>query len=193
MVISLLFRQIGTVAGLKNIPLNWNSTVTANNQMFGHFNKPNTQSDEAPLLTVNQGIWCYSTRPNTPRRNIRLYGNRHDGSLLEEGVFVYIKSVQIKDIPSTCLLGSKNTVMEKSGLIKEGETITYGPAGAAFDENWTARITKGHPYYPYDEKTNSSSSEAHSEIAQALFFYENMQGEGTRQSAEQRPGIHRKG
>lgn len=83
----------------------------------------------------------------------------YDGSLLEEGVFVYIKSVKIKDIPSTCLLGSKNTVMEKSGLIKEGETITYGPAGAAFDENWTARITKGHPYYPYDEKTNSSSSE----------------------------------
>lgn len=71
--------------------------------------------------------------------------------LLEEGVFVYIKSVQIKDIPSTCLLGSKNTVMEKSGLIKEGETITYGPAGAAFDENWDGTVSrKGTQYYPYD-------------------------------------------
>ena len=167
--------KIGTVAGLKNIPLNWNSTVTANNQMFGHFNKPNTQSDEAPLLTVNQKEMALHAWIRRAASKVTV---AYDGSLLEEGVFVYIKSVQIKDIPSTCLLGSKNTVMEKSGLIKEGETITYGPAGAAFDENWTARITKGHPYYPYDEKTNSSSSEAHSEIAQALFFYENMQGEG---------------
>ena len=110
--------KIGTVAGLKNIPLNWNSTVTANNQMFGHFNKPNTQSDEAPLLTVNQKEMALHAWIRRAASKVTV---AYDGSLLEEGVFVYIKSVQIKDIPSTCLLGSKNTVMEKSGLIKEGK------------------------------------------------------------------------
>ena len=102
----------------------------------------------------------------------------YDGSLLEEGVFVYIKSVRIKDIPKSCLLGNKNTVTDKDSLITDGEAISYGTEGEAFDENWPACITKGRPYYPYDENTDSLSVYAHSQTAQALFFYENMQGRG---------------
>lgn len=45
----------------------------------------------------------------------------YDGSLLEEGVFVYIKSVQIKDIPSTCLLEAKIRLWKRVDSSRRGK------------------------------------------------------------------------
>ncbi len=96
---------------------------------------------------------------------------------MEEGIFIYLKSVQIRDIPKSCLLGADNTPDDLAQLIADGETITY-VEGTNYDETWPARITKGRPYYPYDEAKGTMSADAHAEATQALFFYENMQGEG---------------
>lgn len=168
--------SIKTVAGLKNISFGWNSAnIGANGQMFGHFGSSDAKSDEAPLLTINQKSMSLHAWIRRAASKVTV---AYDGSLLEEGVFVYIKSVRIKDIPKSCLLGNKNTVTDKDSLITDGEAISYGTEGEAFDENWPACITKGRPYYPYDENTDSLSVYAHSQTAQALFFYENMQGEG---------------
>lgn len=164
---------IKTVTGLKNISFDWLKEVGENNQMFGHFTLANEIRDEAPLLTIGKKslqlhAWI--------RRAASKVTVAYDGSALEEGVFIYLKSIQIKDIPKSCLLGNKNVPAGWEQLIREGETITYAE-GSAYDETWPARITKGRPYYPHDEKYDLKA-DVHSDRADALFFYENMQGEG---------------
>ena len=171
--------QIRTVDGLKNIRLTWQTDVAKDNQMLGYFTPADEVLKQAPLLRIN-----------TPQTALHAWLRRaaskvtivYDGSGLEENVFIYLKSVRILDIPKTCLLGDKNTPTEKAQLT-EGETITYG-TGSDFDESWPARVTKGRPVYPHPEGVYEPSKEgeyraaAHSETAEALFFYENMQGTG---------------
>lgn len=167
--------ELRTVEGLKNISFDWRQDeVAANNQMFGHFTERGKTSDEAPLLTIARKetslhAWL--------RRATSKVTVAFDGSRLEEGIFIYLKSVQIRDIPKSCLLGADNTPDDLAQLIADGETITY-VEGTNYDETWPARITKGRPYYPYDEAKGTMSADAHAEATQALFFYENMQGEG---------------
>lgn len=196
---------IKTKEGLKSISLEWKaSEIAANNQMFGFFGDASTDSD-APLLTINQRAiplhaWI--------RRAASKVTIAYDGSMLHENVYIYLKSVTIKDIPNQCYLGKKSAVNkdpdnpEKNfgDLIKEGESITY-VEGTSYDEHWPARITKGRPYYYYYydsvdqqnkgvsvlsteysddnlDKKNEHIQKAHGEKNEALFFYENMQGEG---------------
>lgn len=174
--------EIRTVEGLKSILLTWNEgDIAANDQMLGFFTAAGKVEKQAPLLRLN-------TKTAALHAWIRRAASKvtvaYDGSALEEGVFIYLKSVAIKDIPSTCKLGDKNTPDEKRQLIAQGEQIVYG-TGTDYGENWHARITKGHPVYPYpagEEYDPTREAEykaaAHSEKAEALFFYENMQGEG---------------
>lgn len=167
--------RIKTVSGLKSLPLRWNSDdISANGQMLGHFCDDKTIEDTAPLLTIDKKN---TTFHSWIRRAASKVTVAYDGSKLEEGVFIYLKSVQIKDIPLNCPLGDSNEPGENNQLIADGETITYG-TGTNYDEFWPARITKGRAYYPYDKDTYGLSADAHTEKAEALYFYENMQGEG---------------
>lgn len=167
--------RIKTVSGLKSLPLRWNSDdISANGQMLGHFCDDKTIEDTAPLLTIDKKN---TTFHSWIRRAASKVTVAYDGSKLEEGVFIYLKSVQIKDIPLNCPLGDSNEPGENDRLIPDGETITYG-TGTNYDEFWPARITKGRAYYPYDKDTYGLSADAHTEKAEALYFYENMQGEG---------------
>ena len=79
----------------------------------------------------------------------------YDASGLKEGVFIYLKSVQIKDIPVNCYLGKTNTPSEneQSSLIKDGEIIKYytGTTPPAFDESYPVRLATGRAYYPCEE------------------------------------------
>ncbi len=174
---------IKTVDGLKAISLSWNADdIAANNQMFGHFDVKSaeakadgTNPGTAPLLVINRKSMALHADIRRAASKVTV---AYDGSRLAEGVFVYINSVQIKDIPSTCLLGDTNTVKDKAGLIADGEKIAY-PATDTPSDSCEVIIAKGRPYYPYEEgNPEKISSNAHSESAEALFFYENMQGEG---------------
>lgn len=194
-----------TKEGLKSISLTWNlENIAANNQMFGFFSDASTDID-APLLTISQRA--------TPlhawiRRAASKVTIAYDGSMLHENVYIYLKSVTIKDIPDLCYLGKKSAVKKDPNnpeknygdLIKDGESITY-VKGTSYDEHWPARITKGRPYYYYyydpadqqnkgvsvlsteysddnADKKNEHIQKAHGEKNEALFFYENMQGAG---------------
>lgn len=174
---------IKTVDGLKAISLSWNADdIAANNQMFGHFDVKSaeakadgTKPGAASLLVINRKSMALHADIRRAASKVTV---AYDGSRLAEGVFVYINSVQIKDIPSTCLLGDTNTVKDKARLIADGEKIAY-PATDTPSDSWEVIIAKGRPYYPYEEgNPEKISSNAHSESAEALFFYENMQGEG---------------
>lgn len=173
---------IQTVDGLKNIPLTWDSEDVANNgQMIGFFTKSSASvlsaADESLIVnekSVKLHAWL--------RRAASKVTVAFDGSNLKEGVFIYIQSVQIKDIPSQCYLGKDNNVgregytldMPGSGPdMSDGETITYHEGehdlqNFEYGEGCAShRITVGSPYLG-----------SHEETAPALYFYENMQGTG---------------
>lgn len=168
--------QIKTVNGLKNITFNWNTDdVSANSQMFGHFVCPECGDGKTgPLLTVNRKNMSLRAEVRRAASKVTV---AYDGSLLAEGVFVYIQSVQIKDIPSSCSLGTENKVSDKQGLIENGDTIAYFAPDEDY-ENWEVRIAAGHKFYPNDGDPEKLSENAHSDSQKALFFYENMQGKG---------------
>lgn len=192
-----LATAIRTVGGLKSISLQWNKDkVEANNQMFGFFGDASTDSD-APLLTINKGTTSLHA---WIRRAVSKVTIAYDGSDLNENVFIYLKSVTIKDIPTECYLGKSSTINKDSvddiddygGLIENGESITYVSGKMVYDEHWPARITRGKPYYyvnqenegvsvsraEYEKNKSQYAKLAHGEVNNALYFYENMQGEG---------------
>lgn len=171
--------DILTVDGLKDIPLTWDSeNVAKNGQMIGFFTKSSASAlsaDDEPLIINSKNVKLHAWL----RRAASKVTVAFDGSNLKEGVFIYIQSVQIKDIPSQCYLGKDNNVgreeytldMPGSGPdMSDGETITYHEGDKAEDFEYGEgcadhRVTVGSPHFG-----------SHDETAPALYFYENMQG-----------------
>lgn len=174
-------KAIQTVDGLKNIPLTWDSEDVANNgQMIGFFTKSSASvlsaADESLIVnekSVKLHAWL--------RRAASKVTVAFDGSNLKEGVFIYLQSVQIKDIPSQCYLGKDNNVGKEGYILAvpengpdmiDGEIITYHEGDIAEDFEYGEgcadhRVTVGSPHFG-----------SHDETAPALYFYENMQGAG---------------
>lgn len=189
--------QIGTVDKLKSINLTWKTdwtvqvegsetdkTITkanANHQMFGWFTPENKNSGDTSPVTINKkGMKLHAWI----RRAASKVTIAYDANGLEEGVFIYLKSVQIKDIPANCYLGKENKPGDtEQGALLQGEVIKYytGDNVPAFDEKYPVRLAKGQPLYPLVTKTEGDVTTEvlnHDENADALFFYENMQGAG---------------
>lgn len=152
---------IKTADGLKSISLQWDKDEVANNnQMFGYFTVTGSvQNDEVAVInraSVKLHAWI--------RRAASKVTIAYDGSNLHENVFIYLKSVTIKDIPTECYLGKKSTINTDSNddiedygdLMADGESITYAE-GTNYDEHWPARITKGQSYYYYIDNAQKES------------------------------------
>ena len=172
---------IQTVDGLKNIPLTWDSEdVAKNGQMIGFFTKssaPVLSADDESLIVNEKSVKLHAWL----RRAASKVTVAFDGSNLKEGVFIYIQSVQIKDIPSQCYLGKENNVGKEGYTLAvpengpdmiDGEIITYHEGDKAEDFEYGEgcadhRVTVGSPHFG-----------SHDETAPALYFYENMQGAG---------------
>lgn len=161
---------IKTINGLKAISLTWNADdVAANCQMFGYFTGSGSETESEPTVTINRDdislhAWI--------RRAASKVTVAYDGSELKDNIYIYIHSAQIKDIPTQCYLANENTVGAddytlSNTLIADGETIDYTKGSKENAAGIT--ITKGNPKGGSD----------HSETADALFFYENMQGTDT--------------
>lgn len=198
---------IQTIDGLKSISLQWQSDIAVNNQMFGHFFSDEMKQEDQ-LLTINkktEKLYAWI------RRAASKVTIAYDGSDLHENVYIYLKSVTIKDIPTECYLGQKSTINldenseNKYGGLTDGEHIEYVGETTSYDENYPARITKGKPFYYYiDEKTTPNGVSvwkadyekdqagyaklAHEEKNEALFFYENMQGIGEKDKRQDKDG-----
>ena len=173
--------DILTVDGLKNIPLTWDSeNVAKNGQMIGFFTKssaPALSADDESLIINSKNVKLHAWL----RRAASKVTVAFDGSNLKEGVFIYIQSVQIKDIPSQCYLGKDNNVGKERHILAvpengpdmiNGEIITYHEGDIAEDFEYGEgcadhRVTVGSPHFG-----------SHDETAPALYFYENMQGAG---------------
>lgn len=195
--------DIKTVDGLKSLPLTWVSsnkpegdmtetteTVRKNSQMLGYFtSEKSVQPEDQPVIVnstnANLHAWL--------RRAASKVTIQYDGTGLKEGVFVYLQTATIKDIPYQCYLGKDNNVGDKDensegknaytlqvfpeGTDKmiDGDVIYYHTAEKSDDFEYGTecadhRITTGHPRLEYDPHDENA--------ANALYFYENMQGEG---------------
>ena len=102
--------DIQTVDGLKSVRLVWNNDtakVADNGEMLGYFtaNTANQPEDD-PLVINSKNMNLHAWL----RRAASKITIAYDGTALKEGVFVYLKSVQIKDIPAECYLGKANNV-----------------------------------------------------------------------------------
>ncbi|MCI9606630.1 MAG: hypothetical protein HFJ94_00475 [Muribaculaceae bacterium] len=164
---------------LKAISFTWQTDVAKDNQMFGWFSNKLASS-----IAADQNFDAEVVTINRPSVNLSAWLVRlaskvtvaFDASGLYDNVFVYLKSVQIKDIPKTCYLGQPNTPTE-SEVNPNGEIYYYydrekypgGPSVNDFNINsYDASLTNGKPTYGSD----------HTHGADALFFYENNQGKG---------------
>ncbi|MBQ8501742.1 MAG: DUF4906 domain-containing protein [Bacteroides sp.] len=177
--------DIQTEDGLKRIQFKWNNATGKageNRQMFGYFttSRDNTPNGfAAPDITINQSEMSLHAWLRRLASKVTI---AFDGSQLNENVYIYPKSVRIMDIPDSCFLGQINAPA-KDALLVDGETLTYSMA----KENSGVHIAKGSPFYYYGASDADRSkisnldglkNAAHTAGAQALFFYENMQGKG---------------
>lgn len=188
---------VQTIDGLRGIRLNWIDTgadagnamaTNTNHAMLGYFTTDGEIHDrfEAPSVPLNrkQTLFCWL------RRAVSKVTVAFDGSRLNQNITIYLQSVEIKDIPTSCLLGRDNT----PGKGKEGETfdatqVTQGEkimySDAADYHQWPA-VTRGRrktfgllaPGKKHDDDNRLDIAEYHDELTPALYFFENLQGSG---------------
>ena len=159
--------DVATEEALKSKNFTWKTTVSENNAMFGYFTSATGQTSQgfdAPVLYVNRKTvdlhaWI--------KRMVSKVTVAFDPTGLKESVWVYVKSITIHDIPTDCRLGVNNTPDAASELITNGESINYYTAATADDhEKWSLVLSKG----------SGVQGSSHSNTANALYFFENMQG-----------------
>ena len=152
---------------LKSYRVQWSENVAQNNSMFGYFTLDNDKRSlgfNAPEIVVNSSglkLHCWM------KRTVSKVTIAFDPSGLKEAVSVYIRSVTIHDIPNECTLGEDNKPTSDSELIKDGETIYYGNGQTSDIYTDWMRLQKG---------SGVGGTKDHLEGDNALYFYENMQG-----------------
>lgn len=161
---------------LKNHSLEWNAgDIAANDAMFGYFTVEGDKYTDQPMENFE------APTLDIDRENIALHAwikravskitVAFDPSGLHQDVFIYIHSVTVKDAPAECLLGGDNTPTDASQLIS-GDKLFYNANG----EN----VDAGEDYQSWLLLTNGSGKKGavnHTPTDNALFFFENMQGD----------------
>lgn len=177
-------KDIETPEKLKAFNLKWHTgtgDVARNNGMFGYFtNDENVPVTDTETVNVapNQRMHAWI------RRAASKVTIAYNGSGLADGVEIYILAASLKDIPVKCPLGTANEPDAENSLIPLGGSIKYykndvnaPDPGELILGQYEACVTNDHPKFGSD----------HSVGADALFFYENMQGKG-KSKAQTAPG-----
>ena len=159
---------------LKGTILRWETDdIPANNQMFGYFSTDDSRPGDfnAPDITIGQNTPKLYAWVRRAASKVTIAFNAAD---LKDNVWIYINKVTIHDIPRTCKLGETNTPNSVDELIAEGGSLYYGnsgviPADRASDDY--------HQWLTLTNDDREPVGSDHSETAEALFFYENMQGD----------------
>lgn len=191
--------DLSTEEKLHSIRLKWDAgNIGANNQMFGYFTEHQATEHASEgfigkeLVINNTSVSLHSW----VKRAVSKVTVAFDGRGLKENIWIFVKSVEIKDIPDSCYLANYNpgdpsalTAGDRGvelPLVTEGQKITYHDGDTYNSDSWEEYISKGHPILGYDtEKAFDSSlsyeqrlAAQHTESVNALYFFENMQGKG---------------
>lgn len=215
---------------LKNLKSDWNQTnISANAQMFGWFSpEDKSEGEDAPVLVIKDPQVSLNAWIKRLASKVTIV---YDGHGLHQGINIYVRSVSIRDIPLTCVLGfdkemlpeneretnprkiNGNSPDNKDQLIAEPDsgilyykTIYQSGYSNEVDEVITSAIdpfnNNGNNFTIQDCKKlltinksvkaagavevdgnhqlkldSNGNPVAHQETMQALFFYENCQGD----------------
>lgn len=166
--------DIETTDGLKKISLTWNnSSVVGNNQMFGFFNyqsadniigkgesnlsRINPTDYDAPSLQLSEGQTAIAARLYRAVSKVTVAFN---AASLQKNTFITIKTITLKNIPSSCALWEENKPNGK-GLVKSEEEMLHPERLVVSNKGQGASV------FP---------SDAHSSTGESLFMFENRQG-----------------
>ena len=191
--------DLSTEDKLHSIRLKWNAEeIGANNQMFGYFTEHQATEHASEgfigkeLVINNTSVSLHSW----VKRAVSKVTVAFDGRGLKENIWIFVKSVEIKDVPDSCYLADYNPGDPsklaagdrgvKLPLVTEGQKITYHEGDTYTSSAWEEYISKGHPILGYDTEkafdTNLSYEQRlaaqHTQSVNALYFFENMQGKG---------------
>lgn len=190
---------IKTRDGLKNISRKWiPESLADNSEMFGVFSiQPDRKAndDNSIVLSARTSVLHCWVRRLASKVSVAF-----DGTELYDNVRVYVTDIYLKDIPRYCYLGRDNVPGIDSegkemsrdarysdqigGLWEDGGKITVQTLPAdlsTVDEKTHIHLCNNeHSYLGAYSNSNDPSvvDKTHENKAPALFFYENMQGEG---------------
>lgn len=189
---------VKTEDGLKSYQVSWNGTTTSDNdQMFGYFM---VLHDDATFPSKSKGFGPETVVINKPNMRISAWMRRlaskvtvaYDASGLNEGVWVYIKNVTVHDIAAKCYLGKDNDPNQPDMVLNRRTGNDNQPGVSYTPSVPNTRITyPGTPSENIYDKTQSGLElykglvtpsgtpiilGSHTSTSDALFFYENMQG-----------------
>lgn len=191
--------EIDEIAKLKQLDLEWQSGDAGQNaQMFGWLINGTQEDDhgtDAPVIAIRSNNSSLHAWMRRAASKVTIAFNTNN---LDEFVKIYIKSVTIKDIPRHCYLSDENAPGDDhytlNSELTDGETIYFGAAeesdtGKANHGRWPVLRSGDRVYGLYSDRngkaedaTSKEISELldreHSDDAPALYFYENMQGQG---------------
>ena len=195
---------------LRSHVVKWNSEdISKNNQMFGYF----TTEDGTSMSAGEEDADVRYVAPSIAigKRDMKLHAwvRRlvskvtvvYDGSGLLEDIEIYIHNVTIKDIPLYCHIGEDNKPGKDSTFIVDGDCIAYGKDGELQPgedsgndyKNWM-KIAQYIPQKGSVSTGEDGKTVLHSENAQAMYFFENMQGNYPDQKKyDKRPDINETG
>lgn len=199
-------KDISTRDRLKRIECAWDSTSIANNtEMFGIFSVGQNRgaTDNSPIaVTVKAGqaqqLHCWL------RRLASKVTIAFDGSELYDNVEVYIDTIMVRDVPKKCILGMPNhpgqadpddpenrlepakrydvdNGVYRFGGIESLQQLTAADLQSLSPLSYYHVCNSSH-IYGGEGSVNASdpaiNKHKHSHSSPALYFYENLQGEG---------------
>lgn len=160
--------QCKTADDLKQYTVDWNKdNMSENAEMFGMFalNKDMVEGEKVTFSGKNRyDLHAWLIRCAS---KVTIDFNT---TQLNEQTWIYLHNVKICNVPKECHLGKSNIASE-DGV--DGDKIIYAP-GYNYENaeteygSWPVVLSRGTGTYGSD----------HSETAEALFFYENLQGTG---------------
>ena len=189
--------EMSRIENVKQKVITWKpEDISANNAMFGYFvkatdavTKAGADGFDARTLVVNAENLAVHAWIKRCASKITV---AFDGKNLKENVTIYVKSVTLHDIPRTCLLGAENKPAAQNQLWNPwnektpvANSVMYYKAGEreATATSGTA-ANPGNDFHDWMTVANGVGKDQcgivgsdHSEKANALFFFENNQGD----------------
>ncbi len=166
-------QEIQKASTLRRISFDWNhrkEEVGKNDQMSGYFDTSleKTLGENVSLVTINKHVVSLFSWVKRAASKVTV---AFDAKNLNENIYIYLHSVQIKDIPNSCLLVDDNTPTDrKKELTPDGEIVYYSDSQDY--EDWPC-LAKGKGSNTYGSHENNNPN--------SLFFFENKQGKDPNQ------------
>lgn len=196
--------DVKSETALQNKKLTWQNEKLngtkgqPNSEMFGYFTNTDKGGMDATVGFQAGEVIVNGTLPLHAwiKRAASKLTVAFDTHNLKENVFIYIQSIQVKDIPTENYLGRKNQPGEKDRTISselvDGETFYLGNAtptdNAKADHGKWRMLARGNRVWGMNSEAGNKMPDGtaiedrikneHIESVDALYFYENSQPEG---------------